>query len=198
MEKSSKSFFRIISPAGSGSTFAHQMIEEYTNCKHVNSHHDYNFFDTKMFNIALLRNPYDSIASSIELEIKKIDENQVKYNLKKVLSTLIDNNIKDYEQFLNKLNEEKNSYVMSYSFDSLIKNPEDFLIKFSNRFNVDLKNFNKELISKNILEKMKKDEIQRVRVPRETSEIRSIINKAVLDSESMKDLFAKYKKQLEK
>jgi hypothetical protein len=174
------------------------MLEEYTNCQNVNSYHDYNFFDTKMFNIALLRNPYDSIASSIELEIKKIDENQVKYNLKKVLSCLIDNNIKDYEQFLNKLNEEENSYVMSYSFDSLIKNPKDFLIKFSNRFNVDLKNFNKELISKNILEKMKKDEIQRVRVPRETSEIRSIINKAVLDSEPIKDLFAKYQKQLEK
>lgn len=198
MEKSSKSFFRIISPPGSGSTFAWKMLEEYTNCQHVNSYHDYNFFDTKMFNIALLRNPYDSIASSMELEIKKINQNEVKYNLKKILDGLIENNVGDYKQFLNILNKEKNKDVMTYTFDSLIENPENFLIKFSNRFNVDLKNFNKELISKNILEKMKKDEIQKTRAPRETSKIRCVINEAVLSNEAMKDLFVKYKQQIEK
>jgi hypothetical protein len=198
MEKSSKSFFRIISPPGSGSTFAWKMLEEYTNCQHVNSYHDYNFFDTKMFNIALLRNPYDSIASSMELEIKKINQNEVKYNLKKILDGLIENNVGDYKQFLNILNKEKNKDVMTYTFDSLIENPENFLIKFSNRFNVDLKNFNKELISKNILEKMKKDEIQKTRAPRETSKIRCVINEAVLNNEAMKDLFVKYKQQIEK
>lgn len=199
MRKSSKSFFRVISPAGSGSTFAVNLLTEYAKCcKYVNSYHDYNFFDKKMFNIALLRNPYDSIPSGIELEVKTINQNELKYNFKKVMSTFIDNKIKDYEKFLNTLNEEENSYVMSYSFDDLIKNPEDFLIKFSNRFNVDLKYFNKELLSKNILEKMKKDEAQIIRAPREISETRKMINETVLGHEPIKNLFIKYQQQLEK
>jgi hypothetical protein len=199
MRKSSKSFFRIIAPAGSGSTFAQKLLTEYAkDIRYVNSYHDYNFFDNKMYNVALLRNPYDSVASGIELGIKYIDKNQVKYNLKEVLNTMIYKKIKDYEFFLDTLNKEDNSYIMSYTFDSLIKNPEEFLIKFSNKFNINLKYFNKELLSKNILEEMKKNEFQKIRVPRETSEIRKIINEAVYNHESMKDLFIKYQQQLEK
>jgi hypothetical protein len=199
MEKSSKSFFRIISPAGSGNTFAINLLREYVkDSEHVNSYNDYDFFDNKMHNVALLRNPYDSIASSVELSLESIDKNQIKYNLKNALETRIEKSIKDYEWFLNTLNKEKNSYIMIYSFDSLTKDPEEFLIKFSNRFNLNLKKFNKELLSKTILQKMKNLEIESVRTPRDISKMRSIINKAVLDSEPMKDLFAKYQKQLEK
>jgi hypothetical protein len=199
MEKSSKSFVRVIAPAGSGSTFAQKLLTEYAkDIKYVNSYHEYDFFDNKMYNVALLRNPYDSVASGIELGIKYIDKNQVKYNLKKILDTMIYQKIKDYEWFLNTLNKEDNSYIMSYTFDSLIKNPENFLIKFKDMFNVNLKDFDTNSLSKNTLEEMKKNEFEKIRVPRETSEMRSIINKAVLDSEPMKDLFAEYQKQLEK
>jgi hypothetical protein len=45
---------------------------------------------------------------------------------------------------------------------------------------------------------MKNLEIESVRTPRDISKMRSIINKAVLYSEPMKDLFAKYQKQLER
>jgi hypothetical protein len=201
--------FSIISPPGSGTTFAANLLYEYLeNSTYSVYHHDYKSFNKNVFDVSILRDPYESIASHVELTINKLLSpdnikndvkffNQLKYQTKDTLSDIFNSNIKDYKDFLNSIKEEQASHALICTFEFVTKTPEKFLIEFSNKFNVEIKDFNKNLIQDSVINRMK-DGPGKTRFPREKTAIRKIIDKNIREYEPMKDLFAEYQKQLEK
>jgi hypothetical protein len=213
IEKASKingPTFSLISPPGSGNTFAENLLYEYVkNSKYVVQHHDYKSFNKNIFDVSVIRNPYESIASSIELELNKTLNsydykesarfaNEIKYNSKNVLNKMFDRNIDDYKDFLNQINKEEANHALICTFEFLTQTPEKFLNKFSEKFNVKLKNFDTNLIQDTIINKMKSDKFGKTRAPKETTSLRDFINNNIREYEPMKDLFLEYKKQIEK
>jgi len=208
--KNVKVQFSLISPPGSGNTFAQNLLYEYVeNCFYKDSYHNYKSFNKNVLDVCIIRDPYESIASSIELELNKTLNssdstesnrfmNEIKYNTKNILDKMFDRNIDDYKDFLNQINKKEASHALICTFQFLTKTPEKFLNKFSNKFNVNLKDFDPDLIESVVINKMKMNEFGKTRVPKETSSLRDIINKNIRKYKPMEELFLAYKKQIEK
>lgn len=196
--------FHVISPPGSGNTFAENLIVEYLcNSNYKSVHHKYDTFNTDTNNISILRNPYDSIASSVELELNKSlttpnDKensrfmNEIKYNTSKVLYPMFDKNIEDYKQFIKALKDQKQENVFISTFEFLTKTPENFLNKISKKFNIKIKNKDLNKIEENVINKMKQDIYLIKRIPKETTSLRELINSNIESYQPMQEIYNQY------
>jgi hypothetical protein len=207
--KNVKVQFSLISPPGSGNTFAENLLHEYVEDSWYESqHHDYTSFNKNIFDVSIIRDPYESIASCIELDLSKNSSslnylenarfmNQIKFD-RSVLDYMFERCIEDYRYFLNQLNKEESSHALLCTFEFLTKTPENFLNNFSNKFNAKLKDFDSNLIQEIIINKMKNDKFAEKRIPKKMNPLRSLINNRIREYEPMKELFLEYKKQIEK
>ena len=121
----------INSPQGSGNNFARAALHNI-NCPSIIKH-EYQLLDSVKNNIFILRNPYDSILSAIELLFlnnKKLIPESGTHNEQ------IDQVINDqFKRYLNYFNNYSNGKVYAVSFESLTSNPKKFVENVALKFN---------------------------------------------------------------
>lgn len=204
--------FHVISPPGSGNTFAENLIEEYVEgARYESTHHNYNLYNKNAYDISIIRNPYEAIASSVELELNKglstDDEkenarfmNEIKYDTDRVLNPMFEKGMLDYTDFLNQLSKHKNVFVAT--FESLTKTPEKFLNQICKKFNVSLSTNDLSKIQENIISKMNNNFQTKKRTPKDATPLRDLINKKIFLYQPIKDnmvyeKYLDYKKEIE-
>jgi hypothetical protein len=209
---SNKKMFHVISPPGSGNTFAEILISEYIKDSMYESvHHNYDSFDKNTYNVSILRSPHAAIASSAELELNKAlttpDDkenarvmNEIKYNTKRVLYPMFQRGIDDYMEFLESLQKQNNVFISTFEF--LTETPEMFLHQICKKFNLELNDKNTENIKDNVIEKMKQDPQLKKRIPKDATPLRNLINNQVWSHPPIQDSkiyykYLEYKKEIE-
>jgi hypothetical protein len=121
----------INSPQGSGNNFARAALHNI-DCPSIIKH-EYQLLNSEKNNIFILRNPYDSILSTIELLFlnnKKLIQESGTHN--KQIDQVIDSQIARY---LNYLTNYSNENVYAVSFEFLTSNPKKFVENVTLKFN---------------------------------------------------------------
>lgn len=172
------------------------------NCNVLPVNHNTNKLDDKDTNkIFLLRNPYDSIASAVELEISDLEKQKMyAVNLSQQINQIKELTlwyIDSYKIFIEK--SKANKDVLAFTFEFLTQHTEKFINKVINTFDLKSKNF--IFNEYDYLGDVKKQSLPgRDRSPREKSENRILIDNVIKDMEEMKPLYEMYlgyKKEIE-
>ena len=188
----------INSPPGSGNMFCQSLMKEnlHFELKWVN--HDPEKFDEHLINLFILRNPYDAVASSIELLYHDLAIKNKKYfldNYKFRIGNTIIEQLNIYNTFLNYA--KKFNYIHTADFDIITTQPELFLDTISKKFDIP---FKKNMVNhEDVKLEMLKDKFLATRLPREKSDLRKIIDKEVRRYYLVKDtheMYLEYKKEL--
>lgn len=181
----------INSPPGSGNMFCQYLMTENLNFKLRWPNHDANLFDKDGLNLCILRNPYQTVASGIEIELvsmKKQHQDIALNNIDFFINKNMDDHIDRYNKFL--YNSQNFDYVNSVDFEFLIKEPDQFLKNVSKKFDI---HFRKDRLSvKEVKDMMKNDVGLASRLPREVSELRKKIDEAVNKSVKLNACYNKY------
>jgi hypothetical protein len=210
---SNQKIFHVISPPGSGNTFAETLISEYIkDSRYESVHHNYDSFDENTYNVSILRSPHAAIASSSELELNKAlstpDDkenarfmNEIKYNTKDVLYPMFQRGMEDYIKFVESLKKQNNVFISTFEF--LTETPEMFLNQICKKFSLELNDKDTKNIKENIIEKMKQDPQLKKRIPQESTPLRNLINNNVwahppIQDSKMHYKYLEYKKEIER
>jgi hypothetical protein len=181
----------INSPAGSGNIFCQAIIAEnlFCNLRWVN--HTIELFDNNGINLFILRNPYDVVASGVELNFNALTIDEQKQFLKNFDYRIKDSIIaqkKQYDRFLNY--SRYFDHVTPVDFELLTKSPEEFLNIISKKFDIPIKE--NICTSKDLLPQFSNNPEFKNRLPREMSELRKKINLAVNSYTSLKNSYEDY------
>lgn len=181
----------INSPAGSGNVFCQALIDGnmYANLRFGG--HDMSKFEYNGINLFILRNPYDTISSGIEINFEALSWREQKVFIENFEYKIKDSIITqqwDYDRFLHYA--QSFDYVTTVDFNLLTERPQEFLDAISKKFDIPFKE--KRLATEDTISSLKKDRILRSRIPREPSEIRKKINLAVNSHEPLKYSYQAY------
>jgi len=210
---SNQKIFHVISPPGSGNTFAEILISEYIkDSRYESVHHNYDAFNKNTYNVSILRNPQSAVASSAELELNKAlttpDDkqnarvmNEIKYNTERVLYPMFQRGMDDYMKFLESLQKQNNVFISTFEF--LTETPEIFLHQICKKFNLQLNDKDLKNIKNNVVEKMKQDPQLKKRIPKDATPLRNLINNQVWSYQPIQDhkiyyKYLEYKKEIER
>jgi hypothetical protein len=172
------------SPAGSGNVFCMYLLRNYLKVDTIGVNHDPYGFKENYLNLFLLRNPYDSIASGIEVYM--LDKNITK---ELEIIKLLSGNIQDYLTFIE---ESKKDYISAYTFEFLTKDTGNFLKSVADRMQLQYKDtYTGKVDSKQLLDTMNVFTPQS-RIPREKSKLRYKIDDLVSGSDDVKEAYSKY------
>ena len=175
----------VTAPAGSGMTFCTKLLNmTIAECGGSKGHERFGL-EEKVNQIAILRNPYDSIASGAERFLKTsnhktfIEDGSLLTDISDTEQLIL--NIRGEEQRYREFFENFNDmdHVLLVSFEFLTKEPIKFIEKVSSRFNVIPRNLN-SIKSEDVFNAMA-DEDRSNRVPREKNNSRKIIEDLVHD-----------------
>jgi hypothetical protein len=181
----------INSPAGCGNMFCQYLMENNLHFKIRWVEHNPELFDKDGLNILLLRNPYQTIASGLEVMFDDLEDDQKKYYIKNLQSSF-DQSIKlqldNYNIFLDKA--KQHEYITTVGFKLLTEQPDLFLDKISKHFDIPFKE--NRMSAEDVKKEMQFVKKIGDRLPREASEIRKEINIAVNNYEPIKNVYDKY------
>ena len=181
----------INSPPGSGNMFCQYLMTESLNFKLRWVDHDANLFDKDGLNLCILRNPYQAVASGIEIELVSMKKHHQDIALNHIdffINKTMDGHIDTYNKFL--YNSQNFDYVNSVDFEFLIKEPDQFLKDVSKKFDIQ---FRKDRLSVEEVKDMMKNGVGLAsRLPREVSELRKQIDEAVNKSVKLNTCYNKY------
>ena len=168
----------INSPPGSGNMFCQQIMKEnlYFRLRWVN--HDPEKFDKDFINLFILRDPYDAVASGIEINFYDLPIKIQSYFLNNITFFIGDAIIEQlnlYNTFLNYA--KKFNYIHTADFDIITTQPELFLDTISKKFDIPFKK--NRVNHEDVKLEMLKDKFLATRLPREKSDLRKIIDKEV-------------------
>lgn len=183
----------INSPAGCGNVFAQWLIKSNMDADIIWKFHDLNGFENGIPNIFILRNPFDAIASAVEITHNNLNARESEY-FDEHVSNRIDYKIlamsAHYEMFLNRL--EVLPYVKIVSFEHLTKDPENFLNMLSKDFKLNFKRQNHRVSAEMIKIKMAADTTMLNRSPREKTDLRKKIDIQVNANKHLEEIYQKY------
>ena len=181
----------INSPPGSGNMFCQYLMTESLNFKLRWVDHDANLFDKDGLNLCILRNPYQTVASGIEIELVSMEKQHQDIALNHIdffINKTMDGHIDTYNKFL--YTSQNFDYVNSVDFEFLIKEPDQFLKDVSKKFDIQ---FRKDRLSVEEVKDMMKNGVGLAsRLPREVSELRKQIDEAVNKSVKLNTCYNKY------
>jgi hypothetical protein len=181
------------STPGSGNTFCRRLMARNLNATIVWKSHKVEAFREWPDAVFILRDPYDAIASAIQINIHDLSDKELEYfnnhKIYRIKENLI-RNIRDYEFMLLAL--EEFPLVKAVTFEFLTTQPEEFLSSMCRHFNVEFSK--KRLSEKDLIREMSDHEKENSRVPREKTEERKLIDKMVREYDAMPLLYAKYLK----
>ena len=186
----------INSPAGSGNVFSQALIDGNMYAHLRFGGHDMSQFEYNGINLFILRNPYDTISSGIEINFEALSWGEQEVFIEKFEYKIKDSVITqqwDYDRFLHYA--QSFDYVTTVDFNLLTERPQEFLDAISKKFDIPFKE--KRLATEDTISSLKKDRILRSRIPREPSEIRKKINLAVNSHEPLKYSYQAYSDYLD-
>jgi hypothetical protein len=185
----------INSPAGSGNVFCQYLFERNLDTKIKWSHHNVLAFEQRegTHNIFLLRDPYDAVASGVEITILDTfnEKNQSVFfddlDFKIKDKTIIQ--LAEYHRFMN-IAERYDNVITTITFDFLTSTPDKCLEYVSKKFDIP---FRKQgLSAERIKGEIKSIEDISTRVPREKSDLRKKIDLAVRDHIPLEYAYKQY------
>ena len=181
----------INSPAGSGNTFFMELMDKniYFRLRWVN--HDPDLFDKNGINLYILRNPFDAIASGIEVNFRDFSEDEqddYMKNLDFYLKDSVKYQLNTYNKFLN--NAKINDYITPIGFRMLTERPDLLLDRLSKKFDLPFKE--NRVGPEDVKLKMNSVKNLKDRLPRDTSYLRKKIDLAVNAHDPVKDCYNNY------
>lgn len=186
----------INSPPGSGGIFARELIRNNLKAEMIWPLHKLDGFEKDSVNICIIRNPYECLASGLEAGFKDKDSrNQEEldwyardpYN---ATLTVLPFTLKIYNEFLDAC--ENLEYVTPISFEFLTQHPEKFLKYVSEKFNIDFRADSERSSAEETKIQIASHETHGARVPRETTEMRKIMDPVVSEYPEVKDAYDRY------
>lgn len=183
------------SSPGCGNTFCKRFMQLNFDATIVWQNHEINAFREWENVVFILRDPYDALASAIEVNIHDLSEKELEYynaNKEFRLEHKMLRNLRDYELMLNALDEFP--LIKAVTFEFLTTQPKEFLNSMARYF--DLKFLEGRVDPKDLLRQMK--EHSTARAPREKSEERKEIDDMVRNHPDMPRVYKKYLKYKEK
>ena len=184
----------INAPPGSGNVFCQHLFKKNLNAQIKWLNHESLGFDNRenAHNIFLLRNPYDVIASGIEIRfLDTVNEEQSRFfdDVDFRIQDKIIRHLSEYNRFMN-LAKRYDNEITTISFEFLTKTPDKCLEYVSKKFDIP---FNEERWSdERIKEDIKNSEHVPTRVPREKSEFRKKIDLAVKENGLLQYTYEQY------
>jgi hypothetical protein len=179
------------SPPGSGGIFCRELIRNNLAADIVWPLHDLYGFQKDDVNVCVIRDPYDSLASAIEVGffdvtdyIKDFYNNDIDLMINDQLMWHLSN----YMRFLNL--SEKFIYITPVTFDFLTNRPDAFLKYISNKFEIDF--LEKSVSAEETKTLIKSDSRHSTRAPREKTDLRKKIDDIVRDYEPVKYAYQEY------
>lgn len=178
------------SPPGSGGIFCRELIRNNLAAGMVWPVHDLFGFQKDDINICVIRNPYDSLASGIEVGFKEVPEmiqdfynNDVDLMLKDQLPMHLSN----YYRFMDRA--KYFDYITPISFEFLTGKPEKFLQHISDKFDIP---FKANISAEEVKAQIANEKNSSTRVPRDKTEFRKKIDELVKKYEPVKHAYAEY------
>jgi hypothetical protein len=179
------------SPAGSGNMFCEYLMLYNLEFDLRWVQHNENLFDKDGLNLYILRNPYQTVSSGIEIHFNSLSKNIQDLILKNAdynINQWIDGYVRIYDKFLD--NAKNFEYITTVDFEFLTKEPYQFLNDISKKFDIPFKK--NKLSVEGVKYKMKNEAGLEHRLPREHSEFRNRINQAVNNNLKLKNSYNKY------
>lgn len=176
---------------GCGNTFCRALMIANLDVTVIWENHDIRAFRQWPNAVFILRDPYDAIASGVEVIINDLSDEDLAYhkaNKELRLNHKIIENIKNYELMLNAVDEFP--LIKAVTFEFLTNHPEEFLSSIAKQF--DLEFLQNRLDAKEILRQLKLRSVSRA--PREKTEDRKEIDILVRNNENMPKIYEKYLK----
>jgi hypothetical protein len=128
------------SPPGSGGIFCRELLRNNLAAEIVWPIHDLFKFQKNDINICVVRNPYDTLASGIEVGFKEVPEmiqNFYMNNVDLMIQDQLPLHLSNYYRFMDRA---KNfDYITPVSFKFLTEQPDKFLNYISTKFEIDFK-----------------------------------------------------------
>jgi len=181
----------INSPAGSGNMFCQFLMEENFHMRLRWVNHNPDLFDKNGINIFILRNPYDCVASGVEVGFYDMNKDQKKYAEKDIdffINESIAAQVDTYNLFLKSA--QGKEYITPVGFRLLTEQPDIFLDKVSKKFDLPFKD--NRVSAEDVKVKMKSVPNIGIRLPRESTSFRAQINKAIKEYPPIKICYNKY------
>ena len=188
----------INSPPGSGGIFCRELIRRNIKAEIVWARHDLFKFQRDDINICIIRDPYDVLASGIEVGFRDIPKDIRDFYLDDedlMISDQLPLHLSVYYRFLNLA--KKLDYITPVSFKFLTEDPDKFLEYIASKFDLEFKdtgpNHDLNRVSAEDIKKHIRNEVAHAtRAPREKTEFRKKIDDIVKNYEPVKHAYKEY------
>lgn len=191
MAMDNRKIITINSPPGSGNMFCQYFMKENFEMLLRWVDHDPNLFDKNGINICIIRNPYATIASGVEVNFNSLNENQKETFLKHLdisINHSILGHLNTYNLFLDSV--QKLEYVTPVGFNLLTQEPDLFLDRVAKKFDLTFKE--NRASAEDTRKKMRSIENLKDRLPREYSPLRKEIDIAVNNCDAIQAAYKRY------
>lgn len=178
------------SPPGSGGIFCRELIRNNLAADIVWPIHDLFGFQKDDINICIIRNPYDSLASGIEVGFGEVPEDIRKFyndDVDLMLKDQLPMHLSNYYRFMNRA--QSFDYITPVSFQFLTETPDKFLGYISKKFEIDFKD---TVSAEEVKQQIINEKNHSTRVPREKTEFRKKIDELVKNYEPIKHAHKEY------
>jgi hypothetical protein len=183
----------INSPPGSGGIFCRELIRRNIKAEIVWPRHDLFGFQRDNINICVIRNPYDVLASGIEVGFRDVPKDIRDFYLDDedlMISDQLPLHLSVYYRFLNLA--KKLDYITPVSFKFLTEDPDKFLEYIAAKFDLEFKDDSDRVSAEDIKSHIKNEIKHSTRAPREKTEFRKKIDDIVKNYEPIKHAHQEY------
>jgi len=186
----------INSPPGSGGIFARELIRNNLKAEMIWPLHQLDGFKNDTVNICMLRNPYDCLASGLEAGFIDKDlrtQEELDWYISDTHNaalTVLPYTLEIYHKFLDACRDLE--YVTPITFEFLIDYPEKFLKYISEKFEIDFVPESQRMSAEDTKLLIASNESHETRVPRNTTEMRKIIDSVVREDIAVQRAYERY------
>lgn len=180
----------VVSSAGSGNVFCQKLIKYNlkANLRWVN--HDIKQADKNGINILIVRDPYKSIASALEIQFETFTEKEklIFFGSEEFVNNKVEALVETYNNRLE--HSKKFDYITPVSFELLTNQSDKFLEYISIKFQIPYLDtrLSADEVKKQL--SLKKDLFNRV--PRETTNLRKLIDSQVYKNKAVAEAYSEY------
>jgi hypothetical protein len=180
----------VVSSAGSGNVFCQKLLQGNLKVNIRWVRHNIDEADKNGINIIFIRNPYDNIASNLELQFATYGQQEQQDFLRDpiVINNKIEAIVKSYENYIE--HSKKFDYITPITFDLLTKKPDKFLEYMSKKF--DIPYLETRLSAENAKKSISTLEGLQNRIPRDKSDMRKLIDSHVSSNAMVLEAYKKY------
>lgn len=180
----------VVSSAGSGNVFCQHLLRNNLKVNVRWVYHDIDQADKDGINLVFIRNPYDNVASGLEVLFEEVSEeqrNEFISNPRRIINR-VQNTLQSNQKYIN--HAKKFDYITPVTFEFLTNTPDKFLKYISEKF--DIEYLDKSLSNQSVEQYISKMGISANRMPREKSDFRKTIDYYVNRSPAVAKAYEEY------